>query len=267
MAKDPVPRGYARNLFGLEGRVAAVTGGAQRPRRRRSRPGSRRPARRSRCSTSTRRAWPTTRGVHRRGGRRRPRRPLRRHRRARRSTRGRERSTRLGARRRARQQRRHRLPLAGGGLPRGSLRRDHRAQPQGHVPAVPGVRPADARARSGAASSTSRRSAASSPTRTRSHTCSPRAASCSSPAGSRWSGVDRGVRVNAIAPTLLETAADRADGRRPRPSPATSSERACCATAPRPAATRSSAPRSSSPATPRRSSPAHLPVDDGYLVA
>ena len=118
----------------------------------------------------------------------------------------RRRRRRRGARRRrrARQQRRHRLPLPGRGVPRGSIRRRRRAQPEGHVPAVPALRPSDARARGGAASSTSRRSAASSPTRTRAPTSRRRAASCSSRARSRSSG-SGGSRVNAIAPTLFVT--------------------------------------------------------------
>ena len=79
-------------------------------------------------------------------------------------------------RRRPRQQRRHRLPLAGRGLPRGGVRPDHRAQPEGHVSAA--ARPSAGRCspRAPAASSTSPRSAPSSPIRTRAPTTRARAA-------------------------------------------------------------------------------------------
>ena len=54
MAKDPIPRGYARNLFDLEGRVAVVTGAASglgQAISLRARAGGREARR---CSTSTR---------------------------------------------------------------------------------------------------------------------------------------------------------------------------------------------------------------------
>ena len=47
-------------------------------------------------------------------------------------------------RRHPRQQRRRSLPLAGRGVPQGSLRLHRRAEPEGHVPVLPGLRAEDA---------------------------------------------------------------------------------------------------------------------------
>ena len=112
---------------------------------------------------------------------------------------------------------------------RRTLRRGARRQPEGHVPDRARRSAAHARRGEGAASSTSPRSAASSPTRTRGL---PRDEGRRRPADSRAGArVDRrGVRVNAIAPTLFRDAADASrragvDGdERLHPAPACSRE-------------------------------------------
>ena len=144
MAEQIIPRGYARDLFDLEGRVAVVTGAASGLGQAIS-PGSRRPARSWRCSTSTRRASPTTQDFIDSEGGTRDLSGLRRD-----VERGRQRGggavlAAHGRVARPGELRRLGLPLRRGGLPRGSLRRAHRAEPQGQLPAVPGVRTRDAR--------------------------------------------------------------------------------------------------------------------------
>ena len=137
-----------RQLFGLDGRIAVVTGGAsglgaafsQRARGRRRDRCHRRPQRGARG-----------RGRGRDRGRRRQGRVQvgRRHRRAGRQRLRRQARGRPRAGRRARQQRRRRAPLADRGLHRGGVRPHPRAQPQGHLLHEPGDRPQDDRAGQG----------------------------------------------------------------------------------------------------------------------